>query len=105
MQVLDRVSMVLRQKGNAVISIRSYASVYSAIELMAEKQVGALLVPTGVLHAPRCGAKACTRPADPSTLVRNIGSSVRLTHHVLCRASPKIDFQSKGSANCLAEPV
>jgi len=47
MQVLDRVSMVLRQKGNAVISIRSDASVYSAIELMAEKQVGALLVMEG----------------------------------------------------------
>jgi CBS domain-containing protein len=44
MQVLDRISMVLRQKGNVVISIRSDASVYSAIEMMAEKQVGALLV-------------------------------------------------------------
>ncbi len=44
MQVLDRLEMVLRQKGNAVVSIRSDASVYSAIEMMAEKQVGALLV-------------------------------------------------------------
>ena len=44
MQVLDRVSMVLRQKGNAVISIHSDVSVYSAIEMMAERQVGALLV-------------------------------------------------------------
>ncbi len=44
MEVLDHVEMVLRQKGNAVVSIRSDASVYSAIEMMADKQVGALLV-------------------------------------------------------------
>jgi CBS domain-containing protein len=44
MQVLDRVSMLLRQKGNAVFSVPSDATVYSAVELMAEKGVGALLV-------------------------------------------------------------
>jgi CBS domain-containing protein len=43
-KVLDRVSMLLRQKGNAVFSVPSDASVYSAIELMADKGVGALLV-------------------------------------------------------------
>jgi hypothetical protein len=37
MQFLDRISMILRQKGNVVISIRSDASVYSAVEMMAEK--------------------------------------------------------------------
>jgi len=44
MKVLDRVSMLLRQKGNDVFSIPSDATVYSAIEMMAEKHVGALLV-------------------------------------------------------------
>ena len=44
MKVLDRVSMLLRQKGNAVFSVPSDASVYSAIEMMADRHVGALLV-------------------------------------------------------------
>jgi CBS domain-containing protein len=44
MKVLDRVSMLLRQKGRDIYSLPSDASVYSAIELMAEKRVGALLV-------------------------------------------------------------
>jgi len=44
MKVLDCVSMLLRQKGGQVYSLPSDASVYSAIELMAEKRVGALLV-------------------------------------------------------------
>jgi CBS domain-containing protein len=44
MQILDCVSMLLRQKGSDIFSLPSGASVYSAIELMAEKRVGALLV-------------------------------------------------------------
>lgn len=44
MKVLDRVSMLLRQKGSDIYSLPSDASVYSAIEMMAEKRVGALLV-------------------------------------------------------------
>jgi CBS domain-containing protein len=44
MKVLDRVSMLLRQKGSDIYSLPSGASVYSAIEMMAEKRVGALLV-------------------------------------------------------------
>lgn len=47
MKVLDRVSMVLREKGNAIYSLPPDASVYSAIELMADKGVGALLVIDG----------------------------------------------------------
>jgi CBS domain-containing protein len=47
MKVLDRVSMVLREKGNAVYSLPPDATVYSAIELMADKGVGALLVIDG----------------------------------------------------------
>ena len=44
MEKLDSVSKVLRQKGSEVISIRSDDSVYSAVALMAEKKIGALLV-------------------------------------------------------------
>src|SRR5579872_5252351 len=44
MQVVDRVSMLLQRKGHEIFSLPSDASVYSAIELMAEKGVGALLV-------------------------------------------------------------
>jgi CBS domain-containing protein len=44
MKVLDCVSMLLRQKGSDIFSLPSGASVYSAIELMADKHVGALLV-------------------------------------------------------------
>jgi CBS domain-containing protein len=44
MKVFDPVSILLRQKGSEVFSLPSDASVYSAIELMADKQVGALLV-------------------------------------------------------------
>jgi CBS domain-containing protein len=44
MKVLDRVSMLLRQKGSDIYALPSDASVYSAIEMMADKRVGALLV-------------------------------------------------------------
>jgi CBS domain-containing protein len=44
MEILDPVSRVLQEKGNEVISIRSDESVYSAIKLMAERKIGALLV-------------------------------------------------------------
>jgi len=44
MKVLDRVSMLLRQKGNQIFSVPSDASVYSAIDMMSDKGVGALLV-------------------------------------------------------------
>jgi CBS domain-containing protein len=47
MKVLDHVSMLLRQKGNDIFSVPPDASVYSAIEFMAEKRVGALLVIDG----------------------------------------------------------
>src|SRR2546423_11161700 len=44
MKVLDPVSVLLRQKGSEVFSIPPDASVYSAIEMMADRHVGALLV-------------------------------------------------------------
>ena len=44
MQLLDKVDSVLDQKGRQVWSIGPGASVYEAIEMMAGKQVGALMV-------------------------------------------------------------
>ena len=44
MKVLDRVAMVLARKGTEIFSIPSDASVYSAVETMSERGVGALLV-------------------------------------------------------------
>ena len=44
------IGMILKQKNGSIASIAPDASVYQAIEMMAEKQVGALLVmESGVL--------------------------------------------------------
>jgi CBS domain-containing protein len=44
MEISDPVSMLLQDRGDQIFSIPSTASVYSAIEMMADKNVGALLV-------------------------------------------------------------
>jgi CBS domain-containing protein len=44
MRVLDPVSFALRKKGNDIWSVPSDATVYSAMQMMADKDVGALLV-------------------------------------------------------------
>ncbi len=44
MRVLDPVSCVLRKKGSEIWSVPSDATVYSAMQMMADKDVGALLV-------------------------------------------------------------
>jgi CBS domain-containing protein len=44
MRVLDPVSFVLRKKGYDIWSVPSDATVYSAMKMMADKDVGALLV-------------------------------------------------------------
>src|SRR5260370_23538129 len=44
MRVLDPVSLILRKKGCDIWSIPSDATVYSAMEMMSDKDVGALLV-------------------------------------------------------------
>lgn len=44
MKLVDPISSVLRKKGGEVWSVSPEASVYEAIEMMAEKGVGALLV-------------------------------------------------------------
>ena len=47
MKLHDTISLVLKSKGGQVFSIEPEASVYQAIERMAEKGVGALLVISG----------------------------------------------------------
>lgn len=47
MNLQDTISLVLKAKGGQVYSIEPEASVYQAIERMAEKGVGALLVISG----------------------------------------------------------
>ena len=44
MRVSDPVSSILRKKGSEIWSLPSDATVYSAVEIMAEKHVGALFV-------------------------------------------------------------
>ena len=44
MEMVDKVRSVLKQKGQEIWSVTPEALVYDAIELMAEKRVGALLV-------------------------------------------------------------
>src|SRR5271168_2995909 len=44
MKVFDPVAFILRKKGNDIWSIPSNTTVYSAMEMMADKDVGALLV-------------------------------------------------------------
>ena len=44
MRVLDPVSCILRKKGTDVWSVPSSASVYSAMKLMADKDVGSVMV-------------------------------------------------------------
>jgi CBS domain-containing protein len=47
MQVLDPISVILRQKGERIWSIAPNATVYEALALMADKDVGSLLVMEG----------------------------------------------------------
>lgn len=44
MKLLDTIRSVLKQKGQAVWSVNPTTSVYEAVAIMADKQVGALLV-------------------------------------------------------------
>lgn len=44
MKVSDPISKVLQLKGSEIFSVAPQASVYSALEQMAEKRIGALLV-------------------------------------------------------------
>jgi CBS domain-containing protein len=47
MRVVDPVSFILRKKGTDVWSVPSDATVYDAMQMMADKDVGALLIMDG----------------------------------------------------------
>ena len=47
MQVLDPISAILKQKGNQIWSIAPEATVYDALTVMADKEIGSLLVMEG----------------------------------------------------------
>jgi CBS domain-containing protein len=85
MKVFDCVSMLLRQKGSDVFSLPSDASVYSAIELMADKHVGALLVVdngrlAGVISERDYARKVILKGrASKDTFVREIMTSSPIT--------------------------
>jgi CBS domain-containing protein len=44
MKVLDSVGMILKEKGGQIWSVSPNATVYEALEMMADKRIGALLV-------------------------------------------------------------
>ena len=79
------VSMVLRQKSGSVASISPDASVYQAIEMMADKKVGALLVMEsgaliGIISERDYARKVILfGKSSKETLVREI-----MTEKVLC---------------------
>ncbi len=47
MKLLDRVEFILKRKGSQVYSITSHVTVYEALEKMADKGIGALVVMDG----------------------------------------------------------
>jgi CBS domain-containing protein len=87
MKVLDSISMLLRQKGGDVFSLPSDASVYSAIELMADKRVGALLVVdegklVGIISERDYARKVILQgKSSKHTFVREIMTSSPITIH------------------------
>src|SRR5437660_10968709 len=87
MKVLDHVSTLLRHKGRDVYSVPSDASVYSAIELMAEKHIGALLVVddghlVGIISERDYARKVILMGrSSKDTFVREIMTSSPMTIH------------------------
>lgn len=85
MKLVDPISTVLRQKGGEVWSVSPDASVYEAIEMMADKRIGALLVLAdgelvGVISERDYARKVILQGrASPTTRVREI-----MTSHVVC---------------------
>ena len=77
----ETVASILRQKGHEVWSVSPDASVYEAIEMMADRSVGALLVLAGDTLVGIISERDYTRKvvvkgkASKTTLVREILSS------------------------------
>lgn len=88
MKVLDSVGMVLKDKGGQIWSVDPISTVYAALELMAAKSVGALLVIEanklmGIVSERDYARKIIlTGRSSKNTPVRDIMSSPAVTINV-----------------------
>ena len=82
---MNRLSDILREKGNAVLRIEATASVFDAVKVMVEANVGALLVTEGsettgiITERDYLRRVALEGRTDKETLVREI-----MTSPVIC---------------------
>ena len=85
MKVLDTVGMIVREKGGQIWFIDPDATVYEALEIMADKGVGALLVmqskrPVGIISERDYARKIILRGlSSKTTKVNEIMTSPALT--------------------------
>jgi CBS domain-containing protein len=90
MKVLDGVSVILKQKDRQIWAISPDATVYEAIELMAEKEIGALLVIEGGLLVGLLSEREYARKvilkgrSSKETFVKEIMMSPPITVSVNC---------------------
>jgi CBS domain-containing protein len=90
MRVFDPISLVLRKKGNDIWSVRSDTTVYSAVKVMADKDVGALLVMDGDQFVGMISERDYARKiilmgrSSKDTLVSEILSEPLITIHPEC---------------------
>ena len=85
MRVFDPVSFILHKKGTAVWSVPSDATVYDAMKMMADKDVGALLVMNGAKLVGVISERDYARKvilqgrSSKDTLVRDIATEEPIT--------------------------
>ncbi len=90
MKVLDGVSVILKQKDRQIWAISPDATVYEAIEMMADKEIGALLVIeagrlVGLLSEREYARKVILKGrSSKETLVEEIMVSPPLTISINC---------------------
>jgi len=90
MRVFDPISLVLRKKGNDIWSVPSDTTVYSAVKVMADKDVGALLVMDGNQFVGMISERDYARKiilmgrSSKDTLVSEILTEPLITIHPEC---------------------
>jgi CBS domain-containing protein len=90
MRVFDPVSFILRKKGTDIWSVPSDATVFDAMKMMADKDVGALLVMDGNTLAGVISERDYARKvilqgrSSKETLVRDIATEQPITVHPEC---------------------
>ena len=90
MRVFDPISLVLRKKGNDIWSVPSDTTVYSAVKMMADKDVGALLVMDGNQFVGMISERDYARKiilmgrSSKDTLVSEILTEPLITIHPEC---------------------